>query len=108
MIKYYSYEDRPPDIYDNSSASLNINCFYPGFLGDMDTINFLRFFRFFQFQDNNIITWIQKGIEKDIKIREIYKGSTTTFCDFTIHKIDLSGFIANVRSPEQLNESFWN
>jgi hypothetical protein len=107
LMKYYSYEDSIPSMYDYSTSSLNINCFYPGFLGDMETMNFIRLFKFFQFQGNNIITWIQKGIEREIKIREIYKGDTTMFCDFTIHKIDLSGLLANIRSPQELNELFW-
>ena len=108
LMKYFSYEDGVPSMFDNSTRSLNINCFYPGFLGDMETMNFIRLFKFFQFQGNNIITWIQKGIEREIKIREIYKGDTTTFCDFTIHKIDLSGLLANIRSPQELNELFWS
>jgi hypothetical protein len=108
LMKYYSYEDSIPSIYDNSSKSLNINCFYPGFIGDMESNNFIRLFKFFQFQNDNIITWIERGIERNIKIREIYKGDTTTFCDFTIHKIDLSGLIANISSPIELNELFWS
>jgi hypothetical protein len=108
LMKYYSYEDTISSQFDYSSKNLNINCFYTGFLGDMESMNFIRLFRFFQFQGNNIITWIQKGIERNIKIRHIYKGDTTTFCDFTIHKIDLTGLIANIRSPQELNDLFWS
>ena len=89
------------------SRPLNINCFYTGFMGDMQNINFIRNFKFFQFEGNNIITWIKKGIQKNIKIREIYRGDTTTFIDFTSNYIDISGNIANVRRPEELNRLFW-
>ena len=106
-MKYYSYEDEIPSNIDNSSKSLNINCFYPGFLGDMLTMNFIRLFKFFQFQSNNIITWIERGSEKDLKRRHEYKGDITTFFDFTIHKIDISGLLANVFSAQELNELFW-
>lgn len=107
LMKYYAYGEIVPPQFDEFDVSLNINCFYPGFIGDMETINYIRFFKFFQFINNNIVTFIEKGIEKNIKIREIYKGSRTTIIDFTNSIIDITGLIANVYSSEELNQRFW-
>ncbi len=108
LMKYYSYRDTISPHFNNSiDIPLNINCFYPGFIGDMNNLNYIRLFKFFQFENNNIVTYIQKGIDRNIKIREIYRGDTTTFVDFTIHKIDINGLIANIRSPRELNAIFW-
>ncbi len=106
LMNFYSYEESRPSFY-NPERRLNINSFYPGFIGDMETINYIRLFKFFQFENNNIVTFIEKGIERNIEKREIYKGDTTTFLDFTIHVIDISGLIANISSPQELNILFW-
>jgi hypothetical protein len=110
--------------YYDYSANItlnNINCFYPGFLGDMDIGNtdYVKNFKFFQFDyDNNIITFIEKGIEKNIKIRENDMGTIDTFIDFTgeqekyghrkiNNEIEIYGRVANVRSSQELNILFW-
>jgi hypothetical protein len=107
LMNFYAYEELRPSYYD-PNRSVNINSFYPGYIGDMETLNFIRNFKFFQFINGNIITFIQKGLERNIKIREIYKGDITTFLDFTINQIDITGLIANVRSPIELNLLFWH
>jgi hypothetical protein len=96
-----------PDINQKDIRSLNINSFYPGYLGDMESIEFIRHFKFFQFKNNEIVTYIQQGIERQIKLRSIYKGSYTTFCDFRSPLIDISGYLANYNLVSELNNLFW-
>ena len=108
IMIYRSYEENESELPMDDSMYLNINSFYPGFIGDMESMDYLRNFRFFQFENNNIITYIQKGMEKYIYIREIYRGDRTTLYDFISVKIHMSSLITNVRSVAELNDMFWS
>jgi hypothetical protein len=109
LMNFYAYgEPRETYYVYNPNRSVNINSFYPGYISDMETTDFIRNFKFFQFINGNIITFIQKGLERNIKIREIYRGETITFFDFIIEDIQISGLIENVRSSINLNLLFWH
>lgn len=97
-----------PGLRDFSyTRGLNINAFYPGYIGDIKSTDFLRSFKFFQFVNNEIVTYIQKGIEKNIKLMGIGStGERTVLCDFTQRIIQIYSYF-NYAPTTELNSTFW-
>ena len=88
--------------------NLNINSFYPGFIGDLVNIDYIRNFRFFRIDGLNIITYIQKGYEKKLKLEGRYRDYKTVFYNFIIDKFELDMIaLANTNTPDELNRLFW-
>lgn len=56
------YNENIPELSDN----LNINAFYPGFLDDINNIEFIENFIYIVFINNNIITYDYAGYVKEI------------------------------------------
>ena len=66
-------------------------------------------FRFFRIEGRNIVTFIQKGCEKNIKFDGIYRDYRTIFYNFNTHLIDIFSLalLANTTSTRDINSIFW-
>jgi hypothetical protein len=106
---YHEPNGTPSPERVNESESLNINSFYPGFIGDMINTDFVRNFRFFRIEGRNIITFIQKGCDKELSLKGRYRDYPTVFYEFKKHFIDIFSLaaLANTKSTREINSIFW-
>jgi hypothetical protein len=90
---------------------VNINCFYPGYLGDMSKF-YIEHFIFFKIIDGKFVTFIDKGVEKEIEIKgNIRADNNITLLDFTKNIIQIYGSIGEIYNTDikmnEINKLFW-